>query len=489
MKPRISKACVGWTAGIIIILLAIIFGRSWLPATSESVQKTIDAFRSSSPGDAGHHAAHSQDDPHADDGHAGHAHDESTSLELSDKALRNLGLTPEFIQPISMTTFRRSITVPALVVERPGRTHIQVATPMTGVVTHVHAVPGEAVKPDTLLFRIRLTHEDLVKAQTDFLRTLGELDVEHREIERLQAVTKSGAIARKVLLEREYARDKLVAILNAEREALRLHGLSIEQVDQIAKERRLLRDLQVFAPSPDQEDGDDFKLTRGKFRRISYSSDSPTLILSDLRVHKGQAVTAGETLCVLADYRELYIEGLAFAQDAGQIASASKKKWRVFPQFERPGSDAEIKEGLEIVRLANEVDAETRTLKFYVQLSNHVQNDTTDAAGVRSVEWQYRPGQRLQLRVPVEEWPDQIVLPIDAVAKEGAEYYVFHQNGDHFDRIPVHVKHKDQNSAVIANDGALFPGDVVALRSAHQMQMALKNKAGGGVDPHAGHTH
>jgi multidrug efflux pump subunit AcrA (membrane-fusion protein) len=95
----------------------------------------------------------------------------------------------------------------------------------------------------------------------------------------------------------------------------------------------------------------------------------------------------------------------------------------------------------------------------------------------------------LQLLVPVEEWQDQFVLPVDAVTQEGAEYFVFQQNGDHFDRVPVHVKHKDQRSVVIANDGALFPGDVVARRGAHQMQMALKNKSGGGVDPHAGHSH
>ena len=30
---------------------------------------------------------------------------------------------------------------------------------------------------------------------------------------------------------------------------------------------------------------------------------------------------------------------------------------------------------------------------------------------------------------------------------------------------------------------------VVAFTGAHQLQMALKNKAGGGVDPHAGHNH
>jgi hypothetical protein len=105
------------------------------------------------------------------------------------------------------------------------------------------------------------------------------------------------------------------------------------------------------------------------------------------------------------------------------------------------------------------------------------------------MSWKYRPGQRLQLRVPVEEWEQQFVLPVEALAQEGAEYYVFQENGDHFDRIPVHVKYKDQFSVVISNDGSLFPGDVIARRGAHQMQMHLKNQSGGAVDPHAGHNH
>ena len=55
--------------------------------------------------------------------------------------------------------------------------------------------------------------------------------------------------------------------------------------------------------------------------------------------------------------------------------------------------------------------------------------------------------------------------------------------------VPVHVKYRDQFSVVIANDGALFPGTYVAMRAAHQMQMALKNMSGGATDPHAGHNH
>ncbi len=89
----------------------------------------------------------------------------------------------------------------------------------------------------------------------------------------------------------------------------------------------------------------------------------------------------------------------------------------------------------------------------------------------------------------METFENQIGLPVDAVTRDGAEQYVFVEHGQGFERVPVHVLYRDQTSVVIAGDGALHPGDRVALRGAHQMQMALKNKAGGGVDPHAGHNH
>ncbi len=501
MKARIPHIAAKWIWLIAIILVAGIgwMTRSqWIPKTRAFVEQTIADFRSSE--SAGGHPHDEEADPHAGHDHGSHAgHDDATSLELSAQGRRNIGLSPEMIRPVVLETYRKSITVPAVVVERPGRTRVQVATPMTGVITHVHAVQGEAVEPGTLLFQIRLTHEDLVQAQTDFLRTLGELDVEQREIKRLTSLTESGAVAGKVLLDRQYSKDKLAAVLQAQREALRLHGLSEKQVDLISKDRRLLSELQIFAPSIDSHDGDELKLTGDNLQPVAFTQDAggghvrrPThtgpLILQNLDVHKGQSVNAGETLCILKDYDALFIEGKAFEQDIGQLRRASESGWTVDAIFDQPGAGSRILEGLEIAYLANQVDTESRTLHFYVRLPNEVTKDRR-AEGNRYVEWKYLPGQRLQLRVPVEEWPNQIVLPIDAVSREGAEYYVFQQNGDHFDRVPVHVKYHDQYSAVVANDGSLFPGDIIATRGAHQMQMALKNKAGGGVDPHAGHTH
>ena len=135
------------------------------------------------------------------------------------------------------------------------------------------------------------------------------------------------------------------------------------------------------------------------------------------------------------------------------------------------------------------MDRQSRAFHFYVALPNRLLRQDKMPDGRRFVYWQFKPGQRTQIRIPVEQWTDRIVLPVEAVAQEGAETYVFEANGDHFDRRPVRVEYRDQDSVVIANDGALKIGSTVAVSAAHQMQLAMKNKSGGGVDPHAGHNH
>jgi biotin carboxyl carrier protein len=379
-----------------------------------------------------------------------------------------------------------------MVVERPGRTKIHVATPLTGVVTDVKPIQGEAIQPGTLLFKIRLTHEDLVDTQTKFLQTLEELDVENREIARLEKLTE-GIVAPQVVRERQYARQKLEALLSAQRQALILHGLTEPQVDTIRKERRLLRELQVFAPTAD-EDADEFRLTTNPLQPVSYDGEpakkAPTpYVVQELNVHKGQAVQAGDSLCILADFSELYIEGSAFEQDSKSLVEAANRGWNVSARIEAGRGKAEAVNRLRVIYLSNEVDKDTRALHFYVALPNEMIRDATTADNHRFIDWKFKPGQRLQVRVPVEELPERIVVPIEAVAADGPEFFIFQENGKRFVRRPVHVEYQDQTTAVIAQDGSVFPGDSIAISGAHQLQLAIKNKSGGGIDPHAGHSH
>lgn len=500
---RISIGWI-WLFGVIVLTSAggLTFNR-WWPTAQDWVRNMIAAQRKESSSDE--HAHGEGEASHDHGGHA-HAHDEGNSLELSQQAMGNVGLTEDFLKPVQLETFLRSITVPAIIVERPGRTRIQVSTPMAGVITHVHAVRGEAITPGLLLFDIRITADELVATQTELLKTIGGLDVENREIARLDEVTKSGAVSQKTLLERQYAKDKLEVLLAAQKEALRLQGLSDRQIQDIIVNRRLLRDLQIRVPTPDQHNEDELELTNNKISQADYSeadhtqsdnhfnrpADASTanpLILQDVLVSKGERVLAGTTLAILSDMSELYLEGRAFEQDSRLLSVAAANNWKVTAVFEQGGQQSEEIPGLELLYAASDVNLLSRTLAFYVRLPNQLTRDVPSPNGLRFIEWKYRPGQRLQLRVPVEEWQQQIVLPVDAIAQEGAESFVFQQNGKHFDRVPVQVIYRDQAYAVIKNDGSLFPGDIVAQRGAHQLQMALKNKSGGGADPHAGHNH
>jgi len=142
------------------------------------------------------HVHHAVADSHASSHtHAGQdegGQHEAEFLFLSEAAQKNVGLE---LMTVRLQPFNRAITVPATVTEQAGRTQIEVSAPMTGTVTRIYPLQGETVTPGQPLFDLRLTHEDLVEAQNQLLRTAEELDVIQREVRRLEKVTGSGAIA------------------------------------------------------------------------------------------------------------------------------------------------------------------------------------------------------------------------------------------------------------------------------------------------------
>lgn len=491
--PRFRRM-TGLAITLLVVGAAAVTSGRWWPIASGIVNSIITTRRATSALDEHAHGA----SEHTKEAHAGHdhaGHSASNSLELSAQAQGNLGLTKESLRPIVLQTFQRTLTVPGIVTELPGRTLMEVSTPMAGVVTKVFAVKGEAVKPGALLFEIRITAEELVSSQTELLKTIGDLDVETKEIARLTKVTESDAIPRKTLLERQYAKEKLENLLLAQREALRLHGLSDVQINEIVNQRRLFRDLKIVAPSPGGVSRE-IQLSATEVVQASFEQSGPgtaslttKLIITEMPVHVGQTVASGATLAELADYSELFIEGRTFERDVKTLSRVTANGWKVTALFHGAEQDRETISDLELAYAATAIHVESRTLAFYVKLPNEIVRRVASPNGHAYVEWRHRPGTRVQLLVPIEELKNQIVLPVEAIAKEGPESYVFQQNGSHFDRVSVRVRYRDASHVVIANDGAIFPGDVVARTGAHQMLMALKNKSGGGVDPHAGHNH
>ncbi|MBS0260589.1 MAG: efflux RND transporter periplasmic adaptor subunit, partial [Planctomycetes bacterium] len=388
---------------------------------------------------------------HSHEGHDHAGHEETSVIELSAQARKNIGLKTA---KVKLSTFMRTIPVPGIVVERHGRTKSRVVAPLTGIVTRVHVIEGEAVEPGRPLFDLRLTHEDLVQAQVEFLRIAEELDVVNREIERLRPTAENGAIPKKTLLDRQYELQKLRAGQKAQRESLLLHGFSGNQVDEILETRSLRSNLTICVPDASTE-----KLPASDRASNPKSSPSRLFVVEEMRVESGRLVTAGDPLLSLADYSELHIEGNAFEQDGQLVADALREHWKITAIVENHTPSGTPVPNLAIVYLSDQIDSATRTLHFYLRLPNEKTRDEV-ADGHRFINWRFKPGQRTQLRVPVEKWPDRIVLPADAVVQDGAESFVFQENGDHLDRRPVQVEYRDLHAVVIAQDGSLFPGDV-----------------------------
>ncbi len=218
-------------------------------------------------------------------------------------------------------------------------------------------------------------------------------------------------------------------------------------------------------------------------------SDLPIYEVQELKVELGQQVQVGQTLCLLSSHQALYIKGHAFKREAPFLEQAAQHGWPLSIEFaEDDGSHwPAVDQVFRVRHLANSVDAASRTFAFFIPLSN--QSRAYEKGGHTFLVWRFRPGQRVRLHVPVEELKDVLVLPAGAVAREGPEAFVFRQNGDLFDRRPVHVLHEDRLNVVLANDGSVAPGLYLAQAAAASLNRVLKTQNSGGGLPPGVHVH
>ncbi len=410
-------------------------------------------------------------------------------VELTTQAMKNLQLQTQHVE---LSDSWRYIRVPARVVEKPGLSNHSVAAPINGIVKKIYAVPGQAVSPGDDLFDLRVTDEELSKSQIELLQVMTRMDVIDIEKRRISPLIESGAISGKVLRELEYERRELEAKTRLHTQELLMLGLSEEQVQTIVDKRELIRDFRVRLVGHGH--------TQGSNSREDESSDSatePDYSVEQLMALPGTTVQRGDDLCRMAYHTELYLHGRAFENELEHIVEASEEGRALMGQFGIAGSEYQ-RENLTIEYIDNHVNTENQTFSFYVPLTNEVQRDHVTRDGVRHRTWLFKPGQRADLFIPVEQWKNQIRLPSKAIAQEGANVYVFREVGhahdetkphshDHvdFERVAIHLLHQDGDSVVIANDGALTVGDEIAANCAYQLNLELKAAAGGG----GGHSH
>ena len=406
-------------------------------------------------------------DPAEDDAHAGEKTTPARTIKLTELARKNLKLS---VAPIELTTTYRSVTMPGMVVERPGQSQMVVPAPHTGIIEKIYVTQNEMIEPGQKMFDLELKHEELILAQSEFLEMVTSLPYVQSEVTRLKAATSGGATPRKELIAAELKEKELLGQLHAKRQSLILQGLTKDQVTTIEDSKILLGKLTISAPTA-----------------AELSKGVPGLTVQRLNVIPGQNVAAGESLAVLSDHTLLYLKGSGFEQEGRRLREAEKKKWPLTAVQNESNVLRPVLNDMKILFRDDHVDPESRALHFYILLPNKIVSDKKSDLGPRFVSWRFQPGQRMTLEVPIEEFEKHIVLPLEAVVEDGADNFVFRQNGDNYDRIPVNVVFRNHRSAVLAYDGSLFPSDQVVNSDAYQLYRALQSQSGQGVVK--GHFH
>jgi len=402
--------------------------------------------------------------------------EEPKVLKLSPQARKNLGLVSK---PVALQDYWRTIQVPGVVVDRPGISDRGITSPAVGVVTQVHAFAGDTIRPGETLFTLRLFSEYLQNTQSELFKATRETQLIKEERARLGELARSGTIAGSRIIALDQRIHRQDGLIQAYRQDLLTRGLVPAQIKQIT-EGNFVSTIDVVAPLSVSE-----IRRQHEIQPVAFVNDQQgnglVYEVQELKVDLGQQVQAGQLLSVLSNHRLLYIEGHAFKQEAPMLEHATQNDWQIKVEFAEDDTQhwPPLEQSFQIRHLANTIDAASRTFDFFIPLTN--QSRSYEKDGQTFIVWRLRPGQRVRLHVPVEQYENVIVLPAAAIVREGPEAYVFRQNGDLFNRMPVHVLHEDRLNVVLANDGSVTPGSYLAQGSAASLNRVLKAQAASGV--------
>lgn len=411
--------------------------------------------------------------------------EKQTILEISPQARKNLGLSAKAARP---QTYWRSVVIPGVVADRPGVSDRGVTSPAVGIVTEIHAFPGDTMRPGDRLFTLRLFSEYLQSTQTQLFKANQETGIIQEQIDRLSRAVSSGAVSKAKMIELNADLSRQRAIVRSSRQDLLTRGLLPDQINLVEQEGRFVSTIEVTAPVSVIAQVSKPPVLSNQVRQASLvtaqtSLDDVAYEVQELSVEMGQQVQAGQLLAKLSNHQSLYVVGHAFKREASFLEDAAKEASPIAIEFaeDATGDWSEQTQTFQIRHLSNSIDVDSRTFDFFVPLVN--ESHAYEKSGKQFLVWRYRPGQRARIQVPVEKFDDVFVLPSEAVVREGPEAYVFRQDGDLFKQIPVHVLHEDRTSVVIANDGSIRQGTYLAQNAAASLNRVLKSQTASGEQP------
>jgi cobalt-zinc-cadmium efflux system membrane fusion protein len=441
-------------------------------------------------------------------------------LDLTDVEIRSIGLRTKKVEP---TDFVRTVAVPGMVIEKPGHSGRTISSKVHGIIREVFCAQGQLVRPGDPLFDLELTGDAFVTSQSALLETLLQIETTGKELARIAALTEKNLVPGRQKIELEYELSQLQKKRDLRRQELLVRGLTNDQINAVVDSGVLLDRITIRVPNrqateptgilpvsavanaqPSSTSGADILASAGRVDAFTVET---------IAVHPGASVAPGETLAHLAWHDVLYVEGYAFERDVETLASLHERGGDVSIEFGSHDEEVRV-DGLALRFLDNHVDPDTGTFRFFLELKNEVLIDSKDDQGLFYRSWHFKPGQRLHIRIPVEEFSQQFVLPEEAIFEDSLLAFVFrrtqvieehgHDHGeeeahdhehDHefiyeFEKVPVRILHRDRAKVVVAAKGELKPDDRIAWNNAYQLHLAMQSGSGGHTHDHGhGHAH
>lgn len=227
------------------------------------------------------------------------------------------------------------------------------------------------------------------------------------------------------------------SFLKAAERKLLLYGLTMKQVDELARSKAIQQRITFVAPSGG--------------------------IVSEIKVSEGQYVNEGTQLYRIDDISRLWLEADLYPGEAALVKSGDKLNVRV-SGFE---STLEAK----VIFLSPEYRANSQI--------------TVVRAVIENPEMKFKPGMQAQVLF-THSSRNAVAVPIDAVIRDGKGTHVYVETGiNTFQPRMVKTGHEDFEQVEITE--GLNEGERIAVTGAYLLYSEIILKKGG--DPMAGHIH
>jgi RND family efflux transporter MFP subunit len=468
---------------------------------------------------------------------APHTHGEE-GIQLSAAAKANLNVQ---VAEATTQTLEQILKIPGVVKAQPDR--VAVVTPrLAARIEKVYVNTGESVRQGAPLVDLRSTEAEklqvellrtaksltileqsyarakeltektvlteLEQLQQDLMKTHGTLHMATAAVERVQQLSDK-VVARKELLAAQTEYQHARSAYDAAVRKLRTYGVTEEQVrtmlsggvdkpvlvnlglsPQAAVQKYLVlaKPNELFALEADyRQKQAEVESVKRQLQLLGFSTATITALLqrgvpdpiltlaapisgaiSVRQAIPGAMVEAAEKLVELIDTSVVWVEGDVVEPLLTAVHTGQQARIRVaaYPEAVFTGT---------VRTLGRTVDPDKRTVHVWIEVTN--------------------PGGRLlpemfaDVTLVTQVATEALVVPLDAVITEGAEQFVFVENGDTYVRQSLMLGLRDDRYVEVRE--GLFPGDRIVVRGGYELnaaRMAATQPGAGGHD-HSTHAH